>query len=131
MEKPYRIILIAILVLLGVQLIFNLFVISPNLKTSLQKMEAAQHQLDSARRLVHESRSRIDSIQVNILKFNNYLISIQSQTEVMYQERALREARFKNERDSIRTEMDRLTKKLEEVQLPDLEVYDTNTNEPK
>jgi hypothetical protein len=126
MERPFKIILIAILALISIQLIINLFVISPNLKNSLQKLEASQRELENARKLVMESKLRIDSIQTNVLKFNNYLITIQGQTEVLYQERALREAQFRTQRDSILRDIKQMKLKLDSVQLPELEIYDTN-----
>ena len=126
MEKnPTRLILLVILVVVVIQLLLNFLFVSPNLKHSLIKLNEAKASLDSARAEVKQSRKNIDSIRLNLMKFNNYVIAIQSTTEILYKDRALKEAKFKTERDSILNELKLLYQAIDTLDLPPLTVYDS------
>lgn len=125
MERPYKIVLIVILALLSIQLITNLFFVSPGLKNSIRKLEKTQRHLDSASREVGQARASVDSIQTELYKFNNYILKLEAQADLQHQERMLKEARFKNERDSIQAEISRLRTLADTIELPELTVYDS------
>lgn len=126
MEKnPNKPFLVIILVVVLVQLLLNFVFVSPGLKRSLDKLNNAQASLDSARAEVKQSRKEIDSIRLNLMKFNNYVIAIQSKTEILYKDKALREAKFKVERDSILNELKLLYQTVDTLDLPPLKVYDS------
>ncbi|MFZ6010499.1 MAG: hypothetical protein ACOYXT_09140 [Bacteroidota bacterium] len=125
MNRPLKFLLFAIIGLLALQFVISIFFVSPRLKASLQKLEEAQMDLDSARREVQFSRQRIDSIQLSLLKYNNYLLAIQGHVEVLYKDRELREVKFKASRDSILREMQQLRSKVDTIALPPLQLYDT------
>jgi len=124
MEKPVKLILTGILVLAVIQLALSFINPNPRLRESLEKLNDAEQNLNVALKEVETSRATIDSMQLNMLKFNNYLIAIQSQVGVLYQDRLLREAKFKNERDSIVAEVKRLKLQLDTINLPTLKIYD-------
>ena len=124
-QKPTRLILIIILAVVMIQLLLNFIFVSPGLKRSIEKLNEAQASLDSARADVKQSRREIDSIRLNLMKFNNYVIAIQSKTEILFKDKALREAKFKAERDSILSELKTLYQTIDTLDLPPLKVYDT------
>jgi hypothetical protein len=125
MEKTFKIILIAILAILIIQFMISFFTVSPGLRSSLRKLEASQKHLDSAILGARDAKARLDSIQTHLSKFSNYLITIQGQTEVLYKERELKDAKFKAQKDSILSIMAKLKIKVDSISLPELTVYDT------
>ena len=71
------------------------------------------------------SRKEIDSIRLNLMKFNNYVVSIQGRTEILFKEKALRDAKFKVDRDSILNDMKIIHNAIDTISLPPLKIYDT------
>jgi hypothetical protein len=115
-------------IILGVviiQLLLNFFFVSPRLKKSLERLEEAQQNLDSVRNEVVYSRKEIDSIRLNLMKFNNYVVAIQGRTEILFKEKALRDAKFKVDRDSILNDMKIIHDAIDTISLPPLKIYDT------
>ena len=114
-----------ILAVVVIQLLINFLMVSPRLKQSLDKLEQAEKSLDSARQDVRNSKTEIDSIRTNLMKFNNYVVAIQHTTELLAKERELRDAKFKSERDSILADIKALNITLDTLSLPPLKIYDT------
>lgn len=114
-----------ILAVVVIQLLINFFVVSPRLRQSLDKLDQAEKSLDSARQDVRNSKTEIDSIRTNLMKFNNYVVAIQHTTELLSKEKELRDAKFKSERDSILADIKTLNMTLDTLSLPPLKIYDT------
>jgi hypothetical protein len=123
-NKPLRIMLICILAVIGVHFILSLFFVSPGLRSSISRLEETQQRLDSASRDIHHAKGSIDSIQVNLNKFNNYVLKLQAQIDLLHKEHELKEAKFKAERDSITVEINKLRILADTIDLPTLTVYD-------
>lgn len=85
MERPFKIVLIAILALLSIQFIINLFFVSPGLRSSIRRLEETQRHLDSASREVRQARASVDSIQTGLQKFNNYILKLEAQIDLQHQ----------------------------------------------
>jgi hypothetical protein len=117
--------LAVIMAVVIIQLLFNFIFISPRLQKSLEKLEEARQHLDSVRFEVRYSRKEIDSIRLNLMKFNNYVVAIQGRTEILLKEKGLREAKFKVDRDSILLEMKIIHESIDTISLPALKIYDT------
>lgn len=128
MDQPLKMVLIIILALLSIQFIANLFFVSPGLKASLRRLEETQMHLDSATREVYQARASVDSIQVSLQKFNNYILKLEAHSAIQHQEKMLKEARFQAKRDSIQEEIKRLRVLTDTIQLPELTVYDSRKN---
>jgi hypothetical protein len=111
--------------IISIQLLVNVLFVSPRLKQSLERLEEAQQHLNSVRDEVQYSRKEIDSIRLNLMKFNNYVIAIQGRTEILFKEKAFRDAKFKTQRDSIQLEMKMLHESIDTISLPPLKIYDT------
>jgi chromosome segregation ATPase len=115
-------------ILFLIQFIVNVFYVSPKLADSLEKLSDAQRNLDSARTELHDAHRKLDSLSLSILKFGNYLTAIQSHTEILFQERELKDAKFKVHRDSILQQVEKLKAKIDTLTLPTLQVYDSKKN---
>jgi hypothetical protein len=123
--KKLRTWLAVIMAVVIIQLLLNFIFISPRLQKALGKLEEAQQHLDSVRSEVQYSRKEIDSIRLNLMKFNNYVVAIQGRTEILLKEKDLREAKFKVDRDSILQEMKMIHESIDTISLPALKIYDT------
>jgi hypothetical protein len=124
-NKNLKIWLAIIVGIISIQLLVNVLFVSPRLKQSLERLEEAQQHLNSVRDEVQYSRKEIDSIRLNLMKFNNYVIAIQGRTEILFKEKAFRDAKFKTQRDSIQLEMKMLHESIDTISLPPLKIYDT------
>src|SRR6476620_3519249 len=82
-------------VLFLIQFLVNVFYVSPRLSQSLDKLADAQQHLESARIELHDAHRKLDSLSLSVLKFGNYLTAIQSHTEILFQERELKDTKFK------------------------------------
>jgi peptidoglycan hydrolase CwlO-like protein len=125
MEKPLRIMLICILAIVSVQFVVSLFFVSPGLRSSVSRLEETQQHLDSASQEIHNAKGSVDSIQISLNKFNNYVLKLQAQIDLLHKERELKEAKFKVERDSIVAEINQLRMLADTIELPTLTVYDS------
>ena len=124
MSRKLKFLLAAIALLFLLQFVVNVFYVSPRLSNALEKLSDAKRELDSAQLELKKARSSVDSISLNVRKFSNYLISIQSHSEMLFKDRELREAKFKTQRDSILRDVDILRNKIDTISLPTLTIYD-------
>jgi hypothetical protein len=115
-------------ILFLIQFVINVFYVSPRLADSIDKLSSAQQDLDSARTELHNAHRKLDSLSLSVLKFGNYLIAIQSHTELLFQERELKDVKFKVHRDSILQQVEKLKAKIDTLTLPTLQVYDSRKN---
>jgi hypothetical protein len=124
MEKPVKIGLIVIIALLAAHFIVYLFHVGPAMK-SIRKMEEAQRHLDSANNQMRVASQSIDSLRTDLMKFGNYVVNIQAQSELNRKEREIKEARFKTNRDNIQQQIDSLRTLVDTLHLPVITVYDS------
>jgi hypothetical protein len=125
MEQRLKPMLLVVIGLFALQVIYNFFFIAPQLNSSIKKLEESQHHLDSAMQSLRDTRATVDSIEMNMAKFNNYLVNIQGQTAFLYKDRELKESHFKVRRDSILTELAILKIQIDTMDLPLLKLYDS------
>ncbi len=124
---PKRLILI-LAVFATLVVCYNIFRIEPGLKNALTKLNETEKHLDDARHELESNHRKLDSIQLSLLKFNNYLIAIQVQTQILYNEKAIREESFKQKKDSLLREVRRLKEKIDTLEIPELKLYDSRPN---
>jgi chromosome segregation ATPase len=128
MNRKITLLLAGAGVLFLIQFLVNVFYVSPRLSQSLDKLADAQQHFDSARIELHDAHRKLDSLSLSVLKFGNYLTAIQSHTEILFQERELKDAKFKVHRDSILQQVEKLKAKIDTLTLPTLQVYDSRKN---
>jgi hypothetical protein len=124
MEKPLKVALLVVIFLLAGQFIITIFTVSPAIK-SIRKLEETQLKLDSATNQIRDARERIDSLRTDLLKFGNYVVNIQAQSELNRKEREIKETRFKTNRDDIQQQIDSLRTLVDTLHLPVITVYDS------
>ncbi len=112
MEKPVRLILFVLLGVVVINLVLNLSGRS-HINDVIKNLEKSQRNIDSAINEIQTSRTRLDSIQVDLTKFKYYIKDIQQTVALMDLEKKLKENIDRNTLDSLRLKRISLKKSLE------------------
>lgn len=109
MDKPLKIILIVLAVLMLASLIKGLFSSGDdNLKKAIENINKSQQKLDSSLLQISYTRSKIDSIRTDMEVFKMYIKDIQGRVEILDLENRKSISDYRKYRDSIKNRLNEL-----------------------
>lgn len=111
MDKSFKILLSIALTALLISIVLNLKT-NRNLKKVTEKLEQSEKNLNSAMKNINFSKSKIDSIHSDLVKFKFYVKDIQGRVEMIDIKRRIKETIYPARQDSLKKRLKELTKEV-------------------
>ena len=118
---------IVVILLIGALALYQVFVANSNLRAALKTLDGTKKKLDSASIEITQSKTQVDSLQQNFVRFGAYLRDVQGRMERMDLEKRISDQSFAVKRDSIRMRLKELNKMVDLTgqDLPEVPVIET------
>jgi chromosome segregation ATPase len=120
MDKRIVFLLYFLVALTLLSLVFNIFSVNRNLQQSLKLIQESQEQLGDAQKEIRASKTRLDSLSVQLKFYQRFLYDIKERVQILDLERRNNDKEFQRSKERINVILDSLYDKrgLNEVILP-------------
>ena len=126
MEKLKDVAIVVILLIVAVAL-YQIFVTNSNLRAAIKTLDGTKKKLDSAALEIKYSKTQVDSLQQNLVRFGAYIHDVQGRLERIDLEKRVSDQSFIGKRDSIKVRLKELNKSVDLTgqDLPEVPVIET------
>jgi|GEM_PF-5279651 len=126
MEKLKDVAIVVILLIVAVAL-YQIFVTNSNLRAAIKTLDGTKKKLDSAAIEIKYSKTQVDSLQQNLVRFGAYIQDMQGRLERIDLEKRVGDQTFFAKRDSIKVRLKELNKTVDLTgqDLPEVPVIET------
>jgi hypothetical protein len=126
MEKLKDVAIVVILLIVAVAL-YQIFVTNSNLRAAIKTLDGTKKKLDSAAIEIKYSKTQVDSLQQNLVRFGAYIHDMQGRLERIDLEKRVGDQTFFAKRDSIKVRLKELNKTVDLTgqDLPEVPVIET------